>query len=203
MPEEAAARHIRSVLLDQHIELDVLLLGSDERICKCYHVMPSSKKIENIFQVNPSARRWGLHANVNRRVSFGHPSSSIVEDLQKALVIEARVLCSLEAGIAFAKILEMQKGWYSEFGFPGEWQNHFQGGPTGYRVGDAGRCFTDQIIQARQVFDWFITIHGFQVEEQTLLTDKGLEICSRGESWPAESLEFNNRIIELPTLWVR
>ncbi len=173
MSEKEVERYVRNLFLAHKIELDVMLVGSDERIGRIYHCMPSNKRIEKYFLMNPSARRWGLHANVNRCISFGEPPVNVMKDHRAALEIEGRVLCSLEQGLPFSKVLDWQKEWYRELGYPDEWKNHFQGGPTGYRLADAYRCFTDQKIQSRQAFDWFLTIHGLQVEELTLLTDDG------------------------------
>lgn len=202
MSEKEVERYARIFFLDHKIELDVMLVGSDERIARFYHAMPSNKKINQYFQMNPSARRWGLHANVNRRVSFGAPPEKVQIDHNAALDLECRVLSSLEPGLPFSKILDKQKAWYEELGYTGEWQNHFQGGPTGYRLADAYRCFTDQKIQPRQAFDWFLTVHGLQVEELTLLSDDGLEILSCGAQWPLTPFSWNGKTLDLPDLCV-
>lgn len=203
LTEKEVERYVRNLFLDHKIELDVMLVGSDERIHRIYHCMPSNKKIERYFLMNPSARRWGLHANVNRCISFGEPPEKVKRDHRAALEIEGRVLCSLEPGLSYSKILEMEKGWYRELGYPDEWKNHFQGGPTGYRLADAYRCFTDQSVQARQSFDWFLTIHGLQVEELTLWGDAGLEILSSGLRWPLTPITWNGKTFQLPTLYVK
>ena len=203
MRESDVARYFCNLFLDHKIELDVMLVGSDERIGRFYHCMPSNKKIEKFFLMNPSARRWGLHANINRCISFGAPAGKMMKDHYAALEIEGRVLCSLKPGLHFSKILEQQKEWYRDLGYPDEWKKHFQGGPTGYRVSDPYRCFSDQKIQMRQSFDWFQTIHGLQVEELSLLSDQGLEILSRGEHWPLQTINWGKKAIELPALWIK
>lgn len=200
MSEKEVERYARNLFLDHKIELDVMLVGSDERIGRFYHAMPSNKKIEKFFQMNPSARRWGLHANVNRCTCFGTPPQKLAKDHRSAVELEGRVLCSLLDGMPFSRILELQKTWYEELGYPGEWQNHFQGGPTGYRLADAYRCFTNQKIQPRQAFDWFQTVHGLQVEELTLLGEERLEILSSGEQWPLFPVSWGEKTLDLPGL---
>lgn len=203
MCEYDVARYIRNLFLDHRIELDVMLVGTDERISHFYHCMPSNKKIEKYVQMNPSARRWGLHANINRCISFGAPADELIKDYKTALNIEGRVLSSLKPGLNYSKILELQKEWYKDLGYLGEWKNHFQGGPTGYRVSDAYRCFSDQKIQTDQVFDWFQTVHGLQVEELSLLSNQGLEILSLGVDWPLETISWEEERIDLPTIWIK
>ena len=82
----------------------------------------------------------------------------------------------LKPGVKFADILSRQKQWYAEQGYPEEWRNHFQGGPTGYVIVDAGRCLTDKVVQVNQPYEWFITITGTKMGELALLTEDGFEI---------------------------
>ncbi len=187
--EEEVACWLHEEHLRRNIELDVLIVGSDERIFRYRHPLPTSKKIQRYVLLHPAARRWGLHANVSRSVHFGKPSDDVKNAYQSAATIEARVLAKLRPGVAFTDILSWQKEWYAELGYAEEWKNHFQGGPTGYVVVDALRNQTKTSVQENQAFDWFITVTGAKVEELVLLTRQGVELVSYLPSWPGISFK--------------
>jgi Xaa-Pro dipeptidase len=178
----------------------VLILGSDERVFRYRHPMPTDKPIQRYALLHSVARRWGLHSNVTRCVHFGKPSNEVRRVCEAAATIEGRLFAKLQVAVRFADILEWQKAWYEELGFPEEWQYHFQGGPTGYVIVDAMRCLTDKVVQVNQPFEWFITITGTKVGELALLTKSGLEIASQGNHWPTYSVETEKGVVEVPGL---
>ena len=203
MSEQEIAWYTRTVFLSAGIELDVLLVGSDERIERFNHTVPTDKKIKKFVLMDPAARKWGLHANVNRCVCFGKPPEWLSKAHQAAATLEGRLLGILKEGLPFSKILDYQKKLYRELGYDSEWENHFQGGPTGYRLGDAYRWQTKTKVQTGQAFDWFITVKNVQVEELSLLTNEGLEVASLGKDWPSLSIPIKDGEVIVPNLWVR
>ena len=188
MEEDEVARLLHASLILQGIQPEVIITGSDERITKYWHALPSSKKIERYALVHGASSRWGLHANVNRLIAFGEPPQEIRRAHEAAAVIEAKIIGMLQPGVSYAHIHAMQKQWYAELGYGDDWKFHFQGGPTGYYLGDATRCFTEMKVEDDQAFDWFITVGGVQVEELTLLSNHQAEVASKGESWPQFSV---------------
>ena len=153
--------------------------------------------------MDPAARKWGLHANVNRCICIGQPPEWLSKAYQAAATIEGRLLGILKEDLPFSEIFNYQKKLYKELGYESEWENHFQGGPTGYRLGDVLRWQTKTKIQFGQAFDWFITAKNVQVEELSLLTNKGLEIPSLGRIWPTSTIPTEKGEIVLPNLWVK
>ena len=112
--------------------------------------------------------------------------------------MEARVFLTIEKGMRFSQILENQKQWYAQYGFEGEWKNHFQGGPTGYVIADGARSLTEKVVQVNQPYEWFITVTGTKTGELSLMTEDGLEISSfLHSSWPGRevSTPYGNTIV--------
>ncbi|HEY3345411.1 MAG TPA: M24 family metallopeptidase [Anaerolineaceae bacterium] len=202
MSERQVAQEITCLFVSQGIDVDVLLVGSDERVEHIRHVVPSPKSIERYVLFNPTARRWGLHANVSRCVSFGPPKESLKRAFHAVLQMQARILGMLAPGVPYAQILELQKSWYAEFGYPEEWRSHFQGGTTGYVISDAGLGLTGERIADGQAFDWFVTLPGVMVEELALLADGHLELASAGVDWPMAAVPTGQGEIYLPDMWV-
>jgi antitoxin VapB len=203
MTEEEVARDLRVAFAQDSIDLDVLIVGSDDRVFRYRHPLPTSKGIQKYVLVHPAASRWGLHANVSRSVHFGAPPNAVRRPYQAAATVEARIFGMLRPGLKFSEILARQKGWYEELGFPGEWELHFQGGPTGYLIVDTNRCLTDTTVEDNQAFEWFVTVTGAKVGELSLLTSNGLELPSAGPSWPCLEVKTDRGIFKVPDIMVR
>lgn len=197
--EEEIASNLQVECTKRCIDLDVLIVGSDERIFRYRHPLPTAKKVERYVLLHPAARRWGLHANVSRSVYFGKPAEEVERAYRAAATLEACLLERLAPGLPFSEIFEWQKNKYAELGFADEWHNHFQGGPTGYLVVDALRYSTSTKVQVNQAFDWFITVTGAKVEELALLSEKGVEVPSFRPPWPALRSDIG---ITVPDLWI-
>ncbi|NPV69632.1 MAG: M24 family metallopeptidase [Firmicutes bacterium] len=202
MSESEIGRQLHSCLVLDGIEPEVIIVGSDDRLERYWHALPSPKRLEKYALIHSASSRWGLHANVNRLVSLGEPPRRIRDAHRAAVTIEGQVLGMLENGVAYSSILQHQKNWYSEMGYPDEWELHFQGGPTGYFVGDPTRCWTDMLVESNQAFDWFITVGGVQVEELVLLTEYGLEVASMGSTWPRTSVSTEKGKIVIPDIYI-
>jgi Xaa-Pro aminopeptidase len=183
--EKDIATKLHSEHLKAGMEVDVLIVGSDERCFNYRHPIATEKPLEKYLMLHTVARRWGLHCNLTRFLHFGQPTDEVRKVYDAAANVEARVFLSLKPGVKFADILALQKQWYAEQGYPEEWRNHFQGGPTGYVIVDAGRCLTDKVVQINQPYEWFITVTGTKMGELSLMTENGLEILSFLKStWP-------------------
>ena len=202
MTEEEIGGRLNSLLVLKGIVPEVIITGSEGRISKYWHAPPTQKVVERYALIHSASMRWGLHACVNRLVCFGAPPPEVSKAHRAAATIEGRVIGKLRTGVAYSDILECQKQWYGELGYPGDWENHFQGGPTGYFLGDAERCFTDMRVSEYEAYDWFITVQGVQVEELTLLESETAEVASLGESWPRLSVAAEGRDVLVPDIYI-
>ncbi len=186
----------------QGISSDVLIAGSDDRIFKYRHPMPTNKKIEKFVMLHSASRKWGLHAPVTRLYSIGTPMKEFLRVFKAVAEIQASVFDCLKPGMFYSQILGLLKDWYAQAGYADEWKNHFQGGPTGYVIVDADRCLTTKTIQSNTPFEWFITVPRSKTAELTLLGTKGLEIASNGDLWPQYSVEVNGIDYKMPGIFV-
>jgi len=201
--EKEIAARLHCDHLKAGMEVDVLIVGSDERCFNYRHPIPTEKPLEKYLMLHTVARRWGLHCNLTRFLHFGQPPAKVRNVTDAAANVEARVFLSLKPGVKFADILAWQKQWYAEQGYPEEWRNHFQGGPTGYVIVDAGRCLTDKVVQVNQPYEWFITITGTKMGELSLMTENGLEISSHlNSAWPSMKVHTPMGEIVVPGLLI-
>ncbi len=202
--EKDIAARLHCEHLKLGMEVDVLIVGCDERCFKFRHPIPTEKPLEKYLMLHTVSRRWGLHCNLTRFVHFGQPTEKVRKVYDAAANVEARVFLSLKPGVKFADILAWQKQWYAEQGYPDEWRNHFQGGPTGYVIVDAGRCLTGKVVQVNQPYEWFITITGTKMGELALLTENGFEISSYlNSAWPGMKISSPLGEIIVPDLFIQ
>lgn len=121
-----------------------------ERVFKYRHPLPTEKKIGEYVLLHSAVRKWGLHANVIRIMSF----KKISEDINR-------------------------------------------------RFEAACRIATAAISMCNQAFDWFVTITGVKVEELSINTNEGIEICSIRDNWLTKQYEYNGKAFNLPQILCR
>jgi len=203
LTENEIGRQVAREFIERGIKVDVPIVGSDERIAKYRHILATDKKLERYLLLGPVISRWGLHSLCSRSLHFGEPPAEVRGAYQAAATIEGRIFSELREGLKFSKILELQKRWYKELGYPDGWNYHFQGGPTGYVLVDVSQNQTENVIRAPQPYSWFTTIRGAKVEELSILTAVGLEIASLGSHWPTISVETEKGPVLVPDMLVR
>ncbi|HVO68782.1 MAG TPA: M24 family metallopeptidase [Aggregatilineaceae bacterium] len=203
MTEREIQHLLHSEIIRCDKDYEVAIVGSDERIHKHRHVLATDKPLERYLLLGPVVRRWGLFALVSRSVHFGEPPTDVRKAFHCVATIEGRIMAMLREGLPFAAILAQHKQWYDELGFPGGWNYHFQGGPTGYTLVDAARSLTHKIVQVPQTFSWFTTARGAKVEELTLLTADGVEIPSIGDNWPTIEVDTVSGPFTVPGMLIR
>ena len=202
MSEIEIAAEFQFLQAKQGIFSDVLIAGSDGRVINFRHPMPTDKKIEQFVMLHSASRKWGLHAPITRLFSIGEPSPNFLKPFQTVAEIQARILDILKPGVLYSEVLRLIKGWYAQAGFPNEWRNHFQGGPTGYVIVDGDRCLTEKVIRENTPFEWFITVPGSKVAELVLLDDKQAKIASNGDGWPQYSVAVNGVDYKTPGIMI-
>ena len=186
------------------IECEVLMIGSDERISKYRHPLPSDKKINKFVLVHPAVKKWGLHANVTRLVSLEKLNPEIQKRFDAACRIAGEVILSCKQGTKFIDILEKQKNLYETLGYKDEWDKHYHGGISGYLLADATVGMNpDLSVTNNQAYDWFITITGVKVEELSINVNNNIEVPSIDGAWPVKKYEINGQILELPQILCR
>ena len=199
-------KEVETLLRKKFAEKDMLgivvLIGSDDRIKKYRHPVPTSKKIENTVMLAPAVQKWGLTVPVTRMIYWGSSLPRELKDKYQALCeIEASTLASCQPGRKFNDILKMQKKMYRDLGYPREWKEHFMGGITGYIVNDPSRCTDPEAqIKNRQTFNWYLTITGAKVEETTLSRKSGPEILTATGLWPRQEYEVEDFKFKLPQI---
>ena len=188
--ENEIAGIVKSRCTAKGISPDCVLVGSDERIMKYRHPMPTGKCMKNSLMVVLGGAKYGLNISITRMKYFDHLPDEIAGKYKKLQEIFVFMQLLMEDGMKgseyFCKIQEL----YQRFGYPGEWQRHHQGGPTGYACREEIiRPDSRFIIRKGQAYAWNPTITGVKCEETTYCTDSGIEVFTRTKQWPVRLIE--------------
>ena len=166
------------------IEPITVLIAADKRSSQVRHYVPTTKKVKTGAICSICARAGGLIVSATRIVAF---SSSFASNYEKLLKVEQAAFESMRPGVSLGQVYSSLIDAYTKNGFPGEWNNHHQGGLTGYQAREI-RVLpgTPEKISAHQAFAWNPSAVGLKCED-TVLTrkDGSLSILTKtGNTWP-------------------
>ena len=107
-----------------------LIVGGDDRLERFRHPLADGSPMHRQAMAVLVGMRHGLHVALTRHVSVGPPGATLAAAQAEALQIEAAVLdACAETGVTYGDVLARLADAYGD----GRWQEHWQGGPIGYR----------------------------------------------------------------------
>jgi len=179
------AATLSEALVERGLEASVVLVGSDERIRKFRHPIPTGKRIQKAVMMVVCARGYGLIANLTRIVHFGKVSADLQRRHLACLAVETAMWEASKPGVVASQVFRSAVREYSRQGFSGEWGKHHQGGPAGYDTRDylAVPAETRRLLE-NQALAWNPSITGTKSEDTVLMTAKGLEVLTPTPGWP-------------------
>jgi Xaa-Pro aminopeptidase len=195
--ERAVAARLRKRLSARGIDSPVLLVGGEERAPNYRHFPPTDADIGGYALVSVTAQRDGLHASATRTVALD-PPDWLAARHEAAMTVEAAALAATKrltgegtAGDVFREIQDA----YVAVGYPDEWQNHHQGGATGF----AGREWkatpgSTTVLDVPMAYAWNPTIQGAKSED-TALIDGGFEMLTATGEWPTQKIDVDGETL--------
>ncbi len=199
--EADLARH----LLARGIQPNVILVGFDERLRAYRHPIPTANHLRHHAMLVVGGKRHGLIASLTRCVHFG----PLPEDVRRAHAAVCRVENALWGatvpGATWGAALQAGLDRYKREGYAKEWQQHHQGGPTGFAARDFRVTPDEQRrIQLHQAVAWNPTITGAKSEDTIVVGENGPEVitgCSR--NWPTIGVEVEDKHRIRPDILIR
>ena len=171
----------------------VSLVGSDDRLRRFRHPVPTATRWEHVVMLALCAERDGIIVSLSRIVAF-RPPADLAERTRATATVFGRLLAATRAGATGAALYATARDAYAAVGHPGEELNHHQGGAIGYRAREwTAHPKSDEIVQPRQAFAWNPTIAGTKVEDTALLVDGTLQMITPSPDWPSIELGGNLR----------
>lgn len=202
--EQEIANMIRCTCQGKGIDPFVTLVGTDERIFKYRHPLPTDKKLKNYALLAISARAYGQYASITRMVHFGKLPEEIAKKHSAVQKIDAAFILSTVPKALVKEAFQNGVDKYKEMGFPDEWQNHHQGGLAGYNSREfRGTFVCDEIVAENQVYAWNPTIAGAKSEDTVLITENGPEVLTISAYYPQTSVEYKGKTINRAGILIR
>jgi len=199
--ENEIAGRISDVLRSEGILPVVLLVGSDERIEKFRHPLPTDKRVDKCVMVVTCGRKWGLIVSLTRLVYFGKIPLELRKKHKAVTRVDTVLIANTLPGKPFAGILQKGIQTYREIGFPDEWENHHQGGPAGYQSRDYKATLKEKKkVEPYQAVVWNPSIKGTKSEDTIIAFPSGPEIISSTDSWPKIKVSYQNKTWERPDI---
>jgi len=191
-------------LLSQGIYPLVLLVGTDDRIFKYRHPMPTAKKLERYCMVVICAAKWGLVLNMTRLVYFGDLPNEIQQKYQALKHVDMAYITATKPGRKLSDVFTAGKKIYKEVGFEGEEKKHFQGGTCGYLTREQGLSPDNEyVIQDGEIFAHNPSITGVKLEDSILIQGDNYEILTLLDSWPSSEVEYEGTVLKRPDILIR
>lgn len=202
--ESAIANRLKQECIRKGISPDCVLIGSDERIIRYRHPMPTDKAVRNSLMVVLGGEKQGLNVSLTRMVYFDEIPDSIRIRYKKIQNIFADMQFAMAEGTVYSSYFSMVKELYEQAGYPQEWKNHHQGGPTGYSCREViVNQNTENCIRKNQAYAWNPSIGGVKCEETTLLNNGGeVEVLTNTGTWPRSKIIREEKTIEIVDILV-
>jgi Xaa-Pro aminopeptidase len=195
MTETEVARIASDELAKQGIRSVVLLVGSDKRLKRYRHPLPSDQRWKETLMLVVCARRFGLTASLTRIVSSVEIDNDLRRRTDAAARVNARLLSSTIPRKTGAELYREAAAAYEAEGFVGEEHLHHQGGACGYRTRDwLAHSTSNERVHLNQAFAWNPSITGTKVEETCIVLSDGIEPITATPDWPQIEVAIDGRV---------
>jgi Xaa-Pro aminopeptidase len=185
LTEHQLAGMLGKGLMDFGIVPSVVLVAADERLYTRRHPIPTSRRLERYVMLVVGGRREGLNLSATRLVHFGPVPAELRERHAACARVDAAFLSATRPGATLSEVFHAGQAAYEAEGYPGEWQHHHQGGPTGYAGRDLkGTPTASATVLLHQAYAWNPSITGTKSEDTVLVTEAGLEVLSATPDLP-------------------
>jgi antitoxin VapB len=178
------AQTVTSAASDVRARAVVALVGSDERLRRYRHPVPTPTPWKHVVMVALCAERDGLIVSLSRLVAASGPGDLDTRTAAAAAVF-GRMLAATRPGATGRQLYDTAARAYADAGFPGEELKHHQGGAIGYRAREwVAHPRSQEVVQERQAFAWNPTITGTKVEDTALVIGDRIELITSTPDWP-------------------
>jgi len=179
----------------------VSLVGSDERLRRYRHPVPTATTWKHVVMLALCAERDGLVVSLSRIVAAGAPVD-LEPRTRAAASVFGRLLDSTRPGAKGTDLYDAAARAYADAGFAGEELKHHQGGAIGYRAREwVAHPRSQEVVQARQAFAWNPTITGTKVEDTALVIGDHIEIVTMTPDWPLIPVGAADRRLYASDVW--
>lgn len=178
----------------------VNLIGTDDRILKYRHPVPTAKKLDKVALLVVCMRRGGLVAAASRMVHFGAIPAELAEKLHQVAAVDAAAIHASRPGRTLGEIFEIIRNAYEENQEGGQWKNHHQGGLIAYLPRERLALPDSPLkLQMGHALAWNPSVAGCKSEDTILVGQNSYDIVTHSISnWPMVRIELDGQLIPRP-----
>jgi len=200
---EAGARAVQ-MLMAKGYQVPVLLVGSDDRLLKYRHPIPTAKEIQKCAMIAICAQKYGLTVSISRIVNFGPLSEEIRKKFDAVVKIDATYILNTRVGVPSNEILKKGYEAYASLGYEKDFHLHHQGGPLGYLTRDFCTNFeNDTPVVLNQGYSWNPTIAGVKSEDTYIIQGDTQDIISYTGTWVYRNVTVGEVSIRRPDILIK
>lgn len=200
--EYELAGEISKQFWSNDIEPITLLVAFDERALLYRHPVMVNNTLKNYALVGICGRRNGLIVSITRDVLIDR-DEEMIQKHDKCVMVNAAFLNALKIDNTLEEVFENGINEYSKQGYPQEYQEHHQGGLTGYIPREMKVNFLcKHLVRENEVYAFNPTIQGAKCEDTVLVTESGIEIMTYTGNYAYKTCEIDGQQYIMPTVYV-
>jgi antitoxin VapB len=186
MNEYQVAALVSQETLARGVQPIVNLVAVDERIYRYRHPIPTDKILDKYIMLVLCGRKWGQVCSITRLAHFGPLTDELRARILATTQVNATLIEATRPGRSLGELFGVAQQAYARAGYPEEWQNHHQGGMTGYEPREfLALPGSQENVTEGQAFAWNPSIAGAKAEDTMLVCADGNEIITPTPSLPA------------------
>ncbi len=190
------------------VEPAVVIVGGDARVKAFRHPVSIGAPVSDLLMVVVVGVRNGLNVALTRLVSARPQPESFVEGMASLGRIQKEVVAAATPGKRYGHLVETLAAAYERSGHPGEWRNHFQGGPIAYQQREfeiapgeqESRWYELEIVEGHAIAYNPSLPGGPKVEDTYLLFESGAACVTDTGKWPRLLLPGGTLVADALTL---
>jgi len=185
--EKEIAGRLASDMWSNQLEPVLFLVAADERIYKHRHAIPTDKRLDKMLMISCNSRYKGMVTKISRMMYFGRLPDDIRKQYEQTLDIENQMAAATKPGVDDIEVFRLAQRLYDDYGYPGEWKLHHQGGPQSYTNGFyVINDNNHEVIRKNQIYGYNPSITGTKTEDAFLVTDDGPDFVTYPVYFPKE-----------------
>lgn len=204
MTENDLKKEMLKICAQEDVEVDVMQVGTDERVKNYRHCTPTDKVIGKTILLSPVFRKYGLHSNIARMICIGDIPADVRKSYDDVCQIQAEIIGFSREGLLFADLFAKQEELYRKLGYEDEWLMHGHGAPVGYMLSDGGVLYSqNREMKTGQAYEWFVTVSGAKSAELVMNVEGKQKILSLAGKWPVKKyVTESGKTVGLPDILV-
>ncbi len=187
--------------LNRGVDPIVHLVGTDERLYRFRHPLPTARRLQRYAMLVLRGRKWGLVASMTRLIHFGKLPEELQRRANAVAQVDAHLISATRPGHTLGEIFQEAVRCYELHGYPDEWRHQQQGGMAGYAARETPATpDMDFEVAVGQVYAWCPSISGARSEDTMLVGEEQNEILTAIPRWPVLKVNLRGQIIERPQI---